>query len=457
MKVSKYIITSIFFVLLFRFAQAQSISWKQSEFPSSVSQVTTILSQNESIYPGTKSSGLYISSDNGKSFSKITPGLTSINKLSATLNGNLFAVGGGGFARSESKGYNWSYYNSNPGIFYNLMNNSICTLGNLVITGGDSYPDYSAEIVRSSDGGNTWIEVYSIPGNYNQESYNVITLATSKNGTMLGCLKHGVLQNTHFPTTVYSYGIIRSTDYGATWDTVSSNFQIPPQIFDFAWNSKNEVFAASNQGILQSKDNGITWSFAPGPLPTINVQCIAIKSYDDIYIGTGDAGVFISTDDGNSWEAMNQGLTDSVVNAISIGQDGYLYAGTNYSGVYRSNEIIDSIRISTGDSVPVIIPDQYILSQNYPNPFNPSTIINYGIPKSGFVILKVYDMLGKEVKTLVNEEKPPGSYSVNFDGKNLSSGIYFYRIAIRPRSGEFSSDKIQAGNYSSVKKMVLIK
>jgi hypothetical protein len=83
------------------------------------------------------------------------------------------------------------------------------------------------------------------------------------------------------------------------------------------------------------------------------------------------------------------------------------------------------------------------LSSNYPNPFNPTTTISYQLPKSGWVTIKVYDILGNEVKTLVNENKSPGSYTVNFDAGRLSSGVYIYRIA--------------AGEYTAARKMMLIK
>jgi hypothetical protein len=72
----------------------------------------------------------------------------------------------------------------------------------------------------------------------------------------------------------------------------------------------------------------------------------------------------------------------------------------------------------------------YDLSQNYPNPFNPSTIINYQIPQDGFVTLKIYDILGKEVKTLVNEQKTIGRYEVKFDASDLASGIYIYQLKV---------------------------
>jgi hypothetical protein len=83
------------------------------------------------------------------------------------------------------------------------------------------------------------------------------------------------------------------------------------------------------------------------------------------------------------------------------------------------------------------------LGQNYPNPFNPSTLINYQIPNDALVKLKVYDPLGKEIITLVNEQKDAGSYSVNFNAQEFSSGVYFYTL--------------QAGDFVSIKKMILIK
>jgi len=85
----------------------------------------------------------------------------------------------------------------------------------------------------------------------------------------------------------------------------------------------------------------------------------------------------------------------------------------------------------------------YKLLQNFPNPFNPNTKINYSIPQISFVTLKVYDLLGREVATLVNEEKSIGAYLVEFDGSNLSSGVYFYIL--------------QAGNFSDTKKFILLR
>ncbi|MBK6539666.1 MAG: T9SS type A sorting domain-containing protein [Ignavibacteria bacterium] len=89
------------------------------------------------------------------------------------------------------------------------------------------------------------------------------------------------------------------------------------------------------------------------------------------------------------------------------------------------------------------IPESIKLYQNYPNPFNPGTNINYDLPDNNYVSLKVFDALGKEVATLVNEKQNAGSYSVDFNGEGFPSGVYFC--------------KLSAGEYSEIKRMVLIK
>jgi hypothetical protein len=101
-----------------------------------------------------------------------------------------------------------------------------------------------------------------------------------------------------------------------------------------------------------------------------------------------------------------------------------------------------------GDEEILTAPVEFALEQNYPNPFNPSTTINYSIPEAGNVELKVYDILGNEVATLVNEEKQPGTYEVEFNShsgevRNLTSGVYIYSL--------------RAGSFAQTKKMMLLK
>lgn len=117
--------------------------------------------------------------------------------------------------------------------------------------------------------------------------------------------------------------------------------------------------------------------------------------------------------------------------------------------------IIDGIRIATNWGLAVtgtgtgveennsILPTKFELSQNYPNPFNPATTIKYQVPQNSFVSVNVYDVLGNEVRTLVREEKAAGSYELRFDASNMPSGVYFY--------------KIQAGDFTQTKKMILMK
>ena len=90
-----------------------------------------------------------------------------------------------------------------------------------------------------------------------------------------------------------------------------------------------------------------------------------------------------------------------------------------------------------------LLPGKIFLYQNYPNPFNPVTNLEFGISDLGFVSLKVYDALGQEVRTLANEIRSPGNYNVEFDGSDLPSGIYFY--------------KLEAGDFVETKRMILLK
>ena len=130
-----------------------------------------------------------------------------------------------------------------------------------------------------------------------------------------------------------------------------------------------------------------------------------------------------------------------------------LPVGTNkikFTGLsqYGNNLFLDNICVvgnSTGivNTLNGILPQSFNLSQNYPNPFNPTTKINFSVPENGLVTLKIYDILGKEVMTLLNETVSAGNYDITFNGSNLASGAYFYRV--------------ESGEFSAIKRMVLIK
>jgi len=152
-----------------------------------------------------------------------------------------------------------------------------------------------------------------------------------------------------------------------------------------------------------------------------NVIAIELHGTAEIPAPSIDANISINSDGqeivpfGSEWEYFDKGIKP---------QD------------LKLNEIISGVSVSE------IISD-YKLYLNYPNPFNPATVIQFDLPKAGLVNLSVFDVLGRELRTLVNEQKQAGSYRVNFSAKGLSSGVYFYRI--------------QSGSYVSVKKMILMK
>ncbi|HKJ81826.1 MAG TPA: T9SS type A sorting domain-containing protein [Ignavibacteriaceae bacterium] len=170
-------------------------------------------------------------------------------------------------------------------------------------------------------------------------------------------------------------------------------------------------------------------------IDTLFGEAVQVKTFFDFsFIPGGEYG--LAKGFGNYYGASCE---------LSCSHGSLVYAKIN--GVEYGNKMITGVK---GNSVN---PSKFILLQNYPNPFNPSTTIKYQIPKSGLVTIKIYDVLGKEVKTLVNQYQNMGSHEVNFSAKggsasggnagNLSSGVYFYQL--------------KAGNFISTKKMVLLK
>lgn len=160
--------------------------------------------------------------------------------------------------------------------------------------------------------------------------------------------------------------------------------------------------------------------------------------------------LYLSSDGGSTWQTIVENLPkeqltyDWTVPPIATMQGVIRVVQDNQNGVpYDDHCGVFTIEVSTGISQTVIQNLSYRLFPAYPDPFNPSTNIRYSLASSGFVTLKVYDLLGEEVKTLVNKQEPAGTYEVKFDGSNLTSGVYLY--------------KLNAGNYSVVRKFMLLK
>jgi predicted extracellular nuclease len=174
-------------------------------------------------------------------------------------------------------------------------------------------------------------------------------------------------------------------------------------------------------------------------------------NFGEIYVndGTGDARVELQDGNHNYHNDWDSTLFDNPLNKyVSLGSyfseiRGILfYSHGYYKLVPRQND--DFMGFITGiKKQNKVQPSSYTLEQNYPNPFNPTTKINYSITKSNVVTLKIYNILGQLVRTLVNQHQAQGAYTVTFNATNLSSGVYFYML--------------KAGNFTSVKKMILLK
>ena len=242
--------------------------------------------------------------------------------------------------------------------------------------------------------------------------------------------------------------IFRTTNGGVIWSNVTGLLpdRYPMDIAVDPQDAANVYIAFSGFGtghIFRSTDAGITWMDVTGSLPDVPTSSVVVDpTYSDhVYIGN-DIGVYVSTDAGTTWSAFQSGMPDAVIAMdLSISPSNRaVRAATHGNGVYE-RRLLD--KMPTGVSKTRDVVSRFKLEQNYPNPFNPTTEIRYSIPASSFVTLKVYDMLGREIATLVNQEQVAGNYAVSFDVGKFSSGVYLYRI--------------QAGDFAGVKKMTILK
>jgi hypothetical protein len=233
----------------------------------------------------------------------------------------------------------------------------------------------------------------------------------------------------HIFVAAYTEGVYRSTDNGATWSLIGfqNNWMKVLEI-----NSNGIIFAGTDVGLFRSSDKGNSWT----QITTFQVRDVTFDKNGFVYVSSDK--VYRSTNNGDNWIEISTGLPDTHINSLAVDADGYVFAGTLNYGVYQSTQSTTSVE---DDNLNSLI--TFALEQNYPNPFNPSTSIRYRVSIISNVSLKVYDVLGNEVATLVNEEKPAGTYEVSFNASELSSGIYFY--------------KLSAGSLVKTKKMILIK
>ena len=290
-------------------------------------------------------------------------------------------------------------------------------------------------------------------------------------------------------------GISISSDVGETWTEIPE----PPITGYIRLNLATNDYLYVSHGcqIYRTADLGQTWEDITGilddvgfPSPYSCSTVLAMARHDDqliisMYWGGGKGKLFVSDDYGTSWTVLNDFPVDHSVNAIAS-KNNVLYVGTasTLSGVYYTTDFTTWIDFSTGlesydysvsqlvatdeylyktggtlNSYQIYLPEldihwertqlvEFTLFQNYPNPFNPTTTLQYELPTDAQVKIRIFDILGKEVKTLVNNQQNAGFKSIQWNATNnagqpVSAGLYLYTI--------------EAGAFRQTKKMVLLK
>jgi photosystem II stability/assembly factor-like uncharacterized protein len=376
---------------------------------------------NQKAYTLSSDSKFYSTINSGQVWSQIN---TNVNLVDFKFYNDVNAVGStaGNIVTSSDGGVNWQIKSS----AINAKSFQITSNGKFYFLSKDGNTSY---IYYSNDNGATKNIVKSavdeLSMNYNSRYFfedlrfiNETTGYVILNNFYSGSLSSGEV-----------FQILKTTNSGAEWTAVhgyGSSHANALYAFD------NFVFFSNSQGIFKSSDFGATWNLINSELN--NASSIEFSNSSTGFVAW-QGKIYKTVNGGINWTLQNNSETVRQIDMFNseigyaIGSGGTIYFTDNGG----NTEIQHNAALVRS----------YSLSQNYPNPFNPSTKINFSIPKSGLVQIKVFDMLGREVQTLLNEFKTAGEYKIDFDGKNLSSGIYFY--------------KMLTNDYVETKKMILIK
>ena len=233
--------------------------------------------------------------------------------------------------------------------------------------------------------------------------------------------------------------IYKTIDAGVNWDTISSG--TTNNIYGFGFGANGRVFAVGAGGtLLMSTSAGNTWQAIQVPTSEDLHSLSSSGQNSNWLVVCGSNGTVIkSTNAGDTWYLQSTPTTETLSSALAATNSIHFAVGNN--GIVIKTIDGGGDPVSVGDDLST--PLNFNLEQNYPNPFNPSTNIEYNIPEASFVQLKVYDILGNEVATLVNEEQSAGTYRADFSADNLASGFYVAQL--------------RAGNIVKTIKMSLLK
>ncbi|MBI3195078.1 MAG: T9SS type A sorting domain-containing protein [Ignavibacteriae bacterium] len=391
------------------------------------------------LYAGTRNQGVYRTSNAGESWENVNVGLTNVGvTFMMTAGRDMWVSDSYSMFSTRNDGFTWFgsiengeweenykamasvgddffiasryslflYSNS----YWSIVLKAPIEITSIVVSESELFTTTSeGGMFFSSDYGNTWAETDS--GIENREiGYMYL---------------HG---NILFAQT--DDGLYRTTNQGLLWN------KLPDWPFNETATSivafENYFFAGTYEsGVYVTTDNGETWIPVNNGLTNFNIRSLA-QSRTSLFVATGD-GIFLSQDSGETWSPINEGLMVNDVTTL-LCKNNYLFAGTNYNGVWRRplSEIT-----SVENNERVGLPNEFLLEQNYPNPFNPVTVISYQLKVKSAVSLKVYDVLGREVATLVDEIQDAGFKSVTWDAMGVLSGVYYYRL----QSETFSDSK----------------
>ncbi len=359
--------------------------------------------QDNYTYVGTLGNRIYKSAQTGSGWYQTPSGVVGGEVNAFAKSGTVvFAGTDEGLFSSSNHGVDWKNMTSAffGGAVYDVAVNAA----------NDVFVTSNFGLYRSTDGGEHWISA-----------------GLSSYGTTRLCITP---QNTIFVNTTAN-GIYSSTNNGETWNYSGL---VDSGIVCLTADAYGTVFAGGFAKVYRSTDNGSSWmSRSVGTGQIFNM----VTNGYHVFAGT-PAGVYNSVDNGVTWSAMSLlGLKQTTVLSLAFDNNSNLIVGTYLGGVYAYNQTITAVR-PIGE-----LPTETRLLQNYPNPFNPTTILSFVIRHSSFVTLKIYNILGEEVSTLIDEVKEPGEYSVPWNATGFSSGVYFYRL--------------QTTGYSEMKKMVLVR